>query len=251
MADKQPEFQRIQQAFANHIKNPHKVAPPIDVDDRHMTIYRDLFFKNVMGFLSGTFPVLAEVVGNSRWQEIGRDFFVNHHNETPYFLEISREFLTFLETEFVPTQIDPVYIYELAHYEWLELFVDVEPEESVSHYHNDGDVLSSKLVLSPVVEGFLYQFPVHEISADKPSCEARSTALIVYRGRDDRVGFAETNPFTLKMLALLKSTKGLGQDVLKSLLDDNGMAGNHAAFQGGVDTLKHWLQLGIIWGFEA
>lgn len=251
MVDKQPEFQRIQQGFANHIKDPEQVDPPIDVDDRHMAIYRELFFKNIMGFLSGTFPVLAEIVGDRRWQEIGRDFFVNHQNSSPYFLEISREFLAFLETEFVPNQADPIYFYELAHYEWLELFVDVEPEEAVTHFQGEGDVLSSRLILSPVAEGFLYTFPVHEISADKPYCEARPTALIVYRGPDDGVGFAETNPFTLKLLALLKSNKGLGQDVLQSLLDENGMTSNQAAFQGGVDTLKHWLSIGIIWGFES
>jgi hypothetical protein len=245
------DFQRIQQGFAKHIKNPNVSPMPGDVDDRHMTIYRDLFFKNVMGFLTGAFPVLAEILGDGRWQEIGRDFFSRHHNKTPYFLEISREFLAFLDKEFYPEAGDPAYIYELAHYEWLELFVDVEPESAVAPFQREGDVVTGVSVLSPVVEGFLYQYPVHEISIANASCEPKATALIVYRRRDDSVGFVVTNPFTLQLLAQVKEKQDSGEQVVNSLLEEMGMADNLAAFEGGIDTLKQWLELGIIWGIKA
>ena len=251
MDNELPDFQRIQQGFAQHIKNPNESPIPSDVDDRHMTIYRDLFFKNVIGFLSGAFPVLAEILGDIRWQEIGRDFFSRHHNKTPYFLEISQEFLVFLEKEFNPEDGDPAYIYELAHYEWLELFVDVEPEKVVPPFHREGDVVAGVPVLSPVVEGFLYQYPVHEISVNNALCEPRPTALIVYRRRDDSVGFVATNSFTLQLLAQMKEKQGSGEEVVSSLLKLMGMTDNLAAYEGGVDTLKQWLGLGIIWGVKT
>lgn len=259
------EFQRIQHDFAGHIKDPKNKVKPADVDDRHMTVYRDLFFKNIMSFLDGAFPVLAEIIGTKRWQEIGREFFSRHQNKSPYFLEISQEFLRFLEGEFEPQAHDPEYMYELAHYEWLELFVAVEPEarvkgkveaqvDSASELSaSEKNVEHSVLILSPVVEGFLYSYPVHQISTEQPEVEENPTALIVYRGRDENVHFVETNPFTLQLLALLKeSSKAEGQqptggEVLQSLLAKMNMNDNQAAYQGGLDTLNQWLSLGIIW----
>ncbi|OUS40154.1 hypothetical protein A9R00_07440 [Oleispira antarctica] len=252
----QPDFIRVQQEFAGHIKNPVKTARPKDVDDRHMKIYRDLFFNNVMGFLSGAFPVLAEIIGEQRWAEIGRDFFSRHNNKTPYFLEISREFLAYLEGEYKANEGDPVYLYELAHYEWLELYVDVEPEASSIEVDTKADILSSNAVLSPVVEGFLYQYPVHQISLENSAPEPKQSALIVYRKRDDSVGFVESNPFTLQLLTLLKQEEYKQEELtteqlLLDLLQQSGLEGNQAAYQGGIEILKHWQELGIILGGRA
>lgn len=243
-----PDFKRVQQAFANHIKAPEKYSCPDDVDDRRMAIYRDLFFNNIMGFLSGGFPVLAEIIGEERWRVIGRQFFSSHDNKTPFFLEISREFLAFLEHEYIPTAEDPDYLFELAHYEWLELYVDVEPEKNDLPFEYDGNVLSTIPVMSPVVEGFLYQFPVHQISVENSNPEPKPSALIVYRTRNDEVAFAETNPFTLQLLLLLKEGGRTGEETLRLLLCQNGLEQQQVAYDGGVQTLEQWRKLGIIWG---
>ena len=246
-----PKFKQLQQQFAGHIKSPLCIDRPSDVDERHMSIYRDLFFNNIMGFLSGGFPVLAEIMGEKRWLEVGRDFFIRHHNKTPYFLEISREFLRFLENEFTPSEKDPVYLYELAHYEWLELFVDVEPEPEQIAFHavtDKSDVLTKVPVLSAIIEGFLYQYPVHQISSDNRHPAPQQSALIVFRKQDDEVGFTETNPFTLQLLALLKEGGRTGDEALNLLLNKNNLDGQQAAYQGGVEILEQWLQQGIIWG---
>lgn len=243
---KEPSFIRLQQQFAGHIKNPQCVEQPSDVGERQMAIYRDLFFNNIMGFLSGAFPVLAEIIGEERWQEIGRDFFSRHENLTPYFLEISREFLTYLEGEYCFKEGDPAYLYELAHYEWLELYVDVEPEHSVTSSKQSRDVLKSIPTPSPVVEGIVYQYPVHQISIDNPAPEPKETALVVYRKRDDSVGFIESNAFTLQLLTLLKQQECSGELLIKKLLLQAGLADNQPAYQGGVEILKQWQELGII-----
>lgn len=255
MAAEIPKFKQLQQQFAGHIKSPRSIDRPRDVDERHMSIYRDLFFKNIIGFLSGGFPVLAEIMGEKRWLEIGRDFFIRHHNKTPYFLEISREFLLFLETEFTPNDQDPAYLYELAHYEWLELFVDVEPAPELKP--DQGDIkavtenamlLSHIPALSAIVEGFLYQYPVHKISLEYQDPEPQPTALIVFRKQNDEVGFTETNPFTLQLLVLLKEGGRTGEEALNILLRHNNLEGQQAAYEGGVEILDQWLQQGIIWG---
>lgn len=246
-----PKFKVVQQAFADHIKTPAIVEQPDDVDDRHMAIYRDLFFNNIMGFLNGTFPVLAEIIGEKRWFEIGRDFFSRHPSKSPYFLEISREFLSYLENEYEAVKSDPGYIYELAHYEWLELYVDVEPEGDSLELDEEVNILSSRPVLSPVSEGFLYNYPVHKISFENSSPEPSQSALIVYRKRDDSVAFVESNTFTLQLFSLLKEQRLSGKELINTLLKQSGLEGNQVAYQGGIDTLGQWLGLGLIVGSKA
>ncbi len=242
-----PDFVKVQQGFADHIKNPQKIKRPEDVDERHMSIYRDLFFNNVMGFLDGAFPVLAEIMGKERWRQLGREFFSNHKSISPYFLQISEEFLAYLETEYLSQVNDPDYIYELAHYEWLELYVDVSPSVEQT-YNRSGDPLLEVPVLSAVVEGFLYQFPVHTISLANPDVELAPSALIVYRAIDDSVGFVESNSLTLQMLALLKQGCSTGREVIYEVLAQHDMSENPNAVTGGVETIRQWHELGIIRG---
>ena len=95
-----PEFQRKQFAFAAHIRDPENNAAPDNVEDRRMAVYRELFFNNLLKLLSGTFPVLKKLHSPERWRAMVRQFMVAHRAQTPYFLQIPREFLAFLENEY-------------------------------------------------------------------------------------------------------------------------------------------------------
>lgn len=271
-----PHFQQVQRMFAEHIKHPDHHLKPTDVSDRHMAVYRDLFFKNILGFISGAFPVLADILGEQRWRQLGREFFSQHSNASPLFLDISREFLTFLQHEYQPIHSDPPYIVELAHYEWLELYVDVTTETSpcpVGYHYSDNridKVEDALIVLSEVVESSLYRYPVHQVSVDNIQVAEQTTALIVYRDDRDvtknqnnansKVKFAQTNPFTLQLISLLKSdnkqagkqasqtqqTPWRGNELVNRVLENAGLANNETAYRGGIDTLKLWLSMGII-----
>ena len=77
-----PEFIRRQYAFAAHIRDPGSHPVPADVDDRHMAVYRELFYNNVEGFLSTTFPVLRKLHDDTAWQALVRDYFAHHRSRT-------------------------------------------------------------------------------------------------------------------------------------------------------------------------
>lgn len=248
MPSKLLDFQQQQQAFSNHIRNPEVNPKPEGIPDERMQVYRDLFFNNIMGFLSSAFPVLKSIMGDVRWAEIGRDFFVRHKCESPYFLEISQEFLSYLENEFEPLASDPDYIYELAHYEWLELYIDVLDEKAPENYNANGDLLNEIPVLASAVAGYVYQYPVHTLSVDNPSPAPELTAMLVYRDREDSVRFVQTNPFTLQMLAGLKENAYTGLELIKILLEQNQIPMSEQALKGGEQTLNEWQKLGIIIG---
>ena len=93
------DFRKLQYAFAAHLRNPETNPAPANIEDRRMTIYRDLFFNNMVSLLAGTFPVLHRILGVDRWRELVRDFYHRHQSHTPLFMEVPQEFLAFLQGE--------------------------------------------------------------------------------------------------------------------------------------------------------
>ena len=98
MADSQ-DFREIQYAFAKHIRDPENNPAPTDAEDRRLAIYRELFFNNLRNLISQTFPVLKKLHSKEKWATFIRQFMVRHQAQTPYFLEVPKEFVDFLQNE--------------------------------------------------------------------------------------------------------------------------------------------------------
>ena len=237
--------------FAARIRNPEKHPIPEGIQPERMKVYEELFFNNVKNFVDTGFPVLKEILGEDRWMEIAKDFFEYHKCKTPYFLEISQEFLSYLENEFEPREADPAYFYELAHYEWLELYVDVAEADNDETFDANADFESGKLVLAPVAEGFAYNYPVHQASSDMVHLSEELTALIVYRNRNYDTKFIQSNPFTLQLLAILKSDEYESvKQLLTDLLESHNLY-SEGAYQAGLNTLKEWQASGLVLGVKC
>ena len=221
MAAGQPEFIRRQYEFAAHIRDPDNRPAPSDVEDRRMAIYRELFYNNVEGFIASGFPVLRSVYNDEDWHRMVRDFFANHQSTSPYFLEISQEFLAYLEHEREPRAEDPAGLLELAHYEWVELALTLsDADQALPPLDPNGDLLSGHPVISPLAWPLSYRFPVHRIGPDDLPTEPPSspTYLVVYRDRHDKVGFLEINPVTKRLLELVGAANGqTGRQVLEQI----------------------------------
>lgn len=201
-----PAFQRRQFAFAAHIRDPDAVPAPPGIEDRRMAIYRELFFNNLAKLLGSTFPVLRKLHAPEQWRRLVRAFMRQHRAHTPYFLEIPREFLNFLEKEYEPEAGDLPFLAELAHYEWVELELSVSPEENdLAGISRDGDLLDGVPVRSRLARAYEYRWPVHRISPDYLPEEPgeQPTYLAVYRKADDELGFMELNPVTARLLDMI------------------------------------------------
>ncbi len=219
-----PAFIRRQYDFAAHIRDPEHRPAPADVEDRRMGIYRELFYNNVEGFIAGTFPVLLRILDDAAWHALIRDYFNRHRAHTPLFLEMPREFLNYLENERGEQPQDPPFLKELAHYEWVELALSVaderlEPEQS----DPEGDLMTGSPVLSPLAWPLAYRYPVHRIGPDfQPDTPGENpTYLIVYRDRQDQVGFIEINPVTRRLLELIESEpSATGEELLLTIAQE-------------------------------
>lgn len=212
-----------QQQFAAHIRDPEMAPAPANIEPRRLKIYQDLFFNNVKGFLSNTFPVLKSILTDQQWEEMARDFFSTHECKTPLFSEISEEFLSYLQHERQPHDGDPAFMLELAHYEWVEMAIAISDEDKhVVTIDPNGDLLSGRPVLSPVMQNLSYRFAVHTIGPDnQPSAPPEEmTHLVVYRNRQDEVQFLQINAAIQQLIETLKQNpQSTGLDVVTMIAE--------------------------------
>lgn len=198
------DFQQVQWQFANAIRDPSQ-AQPSGVDPKQMAVYQDLFFNNVLNFVSSAYPVLCSLHRPSQWQDKVRQFFQECSLPSPYFLNISESFLHWLQQQ---EQVDPVFTLELAHYEWIELFL------ATAHRQHDWPSLDTiaeqSLVVDELALLLAYQFPVHQIRLDfQPNQPPEQpTLLLVYRNALDDIKFMALSQLSASVLQLLINTPG-------------------------------------------
>jgi len=240
-----------QKAFAGHIRNPDRVAPPTDVEDRRMQIYRELFFKNIRNFISASYPVLKSLYSDEDWQRLVREFYVEHRCHTPLFPELPREFLRYLQEHREGREGDPPFMLELAHYEWVELGLKVEATDLDDiEADREGDLLEQSPVLSPLAWPLSYRYPVQLICEGFQPAEppGEPTHLLVYRRRDDEVRFMHINAVSRLLLDQMQSNPGAsGRTMLASVAQTIGRPADSLA-SAGRDLLAGWLDKDIVLG---
>lgn len=210
--------------MASYLRNPESSPPPPGIEQRRLDIYQRLVYNNIEGFISNGFPVLRSLYEDEAWHELVREFIDNHRCHTPYFLEISQEFIQFLLEQHQPRDCDPPFLAELAHYEWVELALDVA-EEVLPETVAFDDPLTAVLCLSPLAWVLCYQFPVHRLGPGyQPAEAAEPSYLAVYRDATERVRFMELNAVTARLLELCRDSDGAsGESLLRTLAGETGM----------------------------
>lgn len=244
-------FRQTQKQFSDYLRDPDVNTAPADIEPRRMKIYQDLIFKNVEGFLSGGFPILRSLYNDRDWNALARDFIRSHESHSPYFLEISQEFLKYLQQERGDHDCDPAFLLELAHYEWVELALDVS--EEILPVTGDEvlttDLRTQRPVVSPLVWSLSYQYPVHQLGPEYQPDQApdQPTFLLVYRDRDDCVQFMVSNALTVRLLNLLEGDESLtGEQALLQLAAEMNHPAPQDLVQMGCELLLKLQRCDII-----
>ena len=243
---------RLQTSFAAHIRDPQSVAAPEGVEDRRMSIYRDLFFNNICNLLSANFPVLKSLYTKAAWTTLCREFYRDYRCHTPLFPELPREFLQYLQDHRQDHVEDRPFMLELAHYEWIELALTLDETElddiGVSRH---GDLLGGTPVLSPLAWPLSYQYPVHQIRIEfqPKTAPDKATHLLVWRLPDYTVKFMQLNEISLMLLQKIKEEPTLsGLELLTAI----GRHINHpkpqVVLEGGLSLLNELKDKQVILG---
>lgn len=224
-----------QRDFAARIRQPEAQPLLQGITAERMAIYEELFFNNVASLVGGAFPVLRGILGAERWQRLLRAFFAEHRASTPYFLEISQEFIAWLQQDYRAEPQDPAFVLELAHYEWVELALDV----------SDAQVPAQGW--SPLAWPLAYRWPVQMIGVDHCPTQppAEPTCLLVWRDRQDQVRFMQLAPFAYQLALRLQAGEPSVQAQLE-LATAHGLAADRAYFDNARALLDDW-QARDIW----
>ncbi|MBE9515340.1 MAG: putative DNA-binding domain-containing protein [Proteobacteria bacterium] len=251
-ADSVPGFIQTQLNFASYIRDPDNAPAPTDVELRRMQVYRELFFNNVESFMAASYPVLCEVMGETRWHRFIKNYFSRHQAKTPLFPLMPAELLDYLKHEYQPLDDDPVFIHELAHYEWMELELsNSEAIADLQQINPNGDLLKGMPVISPLAAPLRYHYPVHQISIDAQPQHADDipTYLLMYRDRQDEVEFTEINALSYRLLQLVSDNETLsGTQILQVICTELPELEPAIIMDGGRQILEQMKLRGILLG---
>jgi len=250
--DAPPRLRAQQLALTRHLRDPQAAPAPDGIEDRRVAIYRDLVFNNVESLLAGNFPVLKQVLGDD-WRVLVRDFFRVHRAQTPLFPELGRELLRFLEARDNDAPALPPFAGELAHYEWVELALQISDAELPCH-DAAGDLLDGIPALSPLAWPLAYAWPVHRIGPDhRPDAPPpEPTLLLVRRGTDGDVRFSQLSPLAFRLLQRLDESPELtGRAQLEALAVEAGHADVAAFVEQGRSLFEQMRGVGVVLGTKA
>ena len=239
------DFVALQQQWTAWLRRPES-APMPNAPSRRLEIYRELFFNNVSGFVENTFPIVKQQLPASQWMLLLKNFFALHYCQSPYFHDISYEFLQFLATQHELLASYP-WLTELAHFEWIELAAEIA--DDLWPHFIVGDFWHNIPVANPFAWPLVYQWPVQRFAQSKQPFNREVSCLILHRNQDEQVQLIESNALTLHLLQKLQANhtqtgKELFIDLAQEL--NTEPASFCVAGQGMIDTfLNARILLGV------
>lgn len=242
-------FQQFQHEFGRHLRHPQRVARPAGTPERRVAVYRELVFNNLCGFVDTCFPLSRQLLGEMRWRRLCRSFMRGWPLHTPWFREIPREFVRFLNAADIRQPL-PRWLGELAHYEWAELAVDVMDVPEPAAYPA-GDLMDGTIVLNPALMNLAYAWPVHCIGPDFRPRRPRPTHLVVYRDADDAVRFSEVTPVAGRLIDMLVGEAQSGRQAILRLAGELKHPDPQQLLGFGSGLLVDLRQQGILLGSKS
>lgn len=235
-----------QMAFTSHIRDPQNTRLPEGVSERGLAVYSEIVFNNLESSVAACFPVLKNTLGEAFWLTLVRDFFKQHACKTPIFREIPEEFLDYINRV---TGL-PGYVQNLAHYEWVELYLAYADEVvNWAQIDTEADPLDASIAFVPAMALLSYDYPVHQISPENiPEVPLESPVqLLVYRDIEDLVRFVEINHMTSVLIEDLQDGQLTPRQALIGIA--SGMEFDlDAVVDFGLDVLQDLKSQGVILG---
>ena len=211
-----------QHTFTHNLRNPDNMCTVTNVTPDRMKLYQELVYNNIESIVRQAFPVITSILSSQQWHTLIQKFIQQNEGDSPYFFQLSEQFVEFLGSLETETLYYP-FLLELAHYEWIELDVELEKDEEKSHGNiSEIKIYATPLKIQPTVRVLGYFYPVHKISKDYlPSKPTKQPIfLVVYRNVYFNVKFMEVNVLTAQLIEVISTTNATIDQAL-SLVANN------------------------------
>jgi len=236
-----------QMAFTRHIRDPQNTKAPADVSERGMAVYTEIVFNNIESSVAACFPVLKKILGEKVWLRLVREFFIHQPCVSPIFREIPEAFLAYINR----VSGLPSYVQNLAHYEWVELYLAYADETiQWSQIDTEAYLLDSPVVFVPAMALLSYDYPVHQLSPENVPASPLETPvrLLVFRDADDEVKFIELNQITAALIEDLQDRQLTARQALIGIASVMAFDDVDVIVEFGLEVLQDLKSQGAILG---
>lgn len=225
-ASSAPGLARMQGDWSSYFRQPGVAPRPTGTEPRRIDVYASLLRNNIGSFIHQCFPLCEALIGTSHLEAlIDRFFAEGRWHTSPFFHEIPKAFVDFLQAEDAPAgESLPPWLAELAHYEWLELAVETALDVPLR-------VGPQGLALCPALQLGGYAYPVHTIGAEDAEVVPATTFVAVYRDRQHQVRFNVLTPAAAQLLDALQDNGCDWQAACEQLASHWGLAADVLAEQ--------------------
>ncbi|MEQ3696816.1 MAG: putative DNA-binding domain-containing protein [Pseudomonadales bacterium] len=228
-------FRELQGALAASVRfKVHDES--LDVEARRLAIYQRLVFNNLFGLLSGGYKKLRRAMGDEQFRKLVRAFLESGVSQTPYFAEISGEFLSW----FVQQEA-PKWQHELAEYERAGIAIDIEtmdwPSAAAIESRPDG------VHFSPAIALLSFDYAIYEAS-EGVAPPKQPTYILLYRNPHNKLRYKLLNAASFSLLALLLQDQNLSE-VLLTLATSMGVE-SHRIEAPAMDLLAELQREGAV-----
>jgi hypothetical protein len=244
-------------AFTSHLRQPNVKPIPDGLDSRRVGIYRELVYNNIESCLSSAFPVIQEILDADAWDFLIFEFIGRYRAQTPYFSQLPKEFVNFLEQCDFALHDTP-FLPELARYEWLELELFLKADSvatplqtAIPENSNFGHI---PLSLSDTALPGVWDYPVHIIGPEPATQIAQPTYLLTYRDAEGDVHFMELQAMAYLVLVTLQAATReqcylSATEVLLELIEHSPSDNVTVFMQQGLALFQQLNEIGVL--FDA
>lgn len=196
--------------FSSLVRNPKLINPV----NKRIGLYHDLVVANLDSVISPCFPVLKSILPDHLWRMLIVDFLSTKRATTPLFYKLPRVFVGFLKEK---TLLAYPFAYELAHYEWIELEVELQ-ECPLHEIQGDLDYPINLFYFerSNWARILSYQYDVHSIGREYLPLEQKPTYLIVY-AKKQQVKFIKISEISYTLLNYMLNEQISAYQVIEQL----------------------------------
>ena len=201
---KASNLKHFQQDFGDYIrKQAHESCDTIP--KRVGELYQTLIFRAVAGFVNQCFPVCRKIIDESVWHRLLLSFIKQGDMSSPYFSEINKQFVDYLDEDIITAfDLHPC-VAELAHYEWIELYVDNLPNIPPKLFLEEDN---RQIFINSTLQVLKYSWEVHQIGSEYLPTKPQDTFVLVYRSLDEgyQTAFMQINIVSFIVLTFIQET---------------------------------------------
>lgn len=189
-----------QQQFCQAVRNQNTID-----NTQNLHVYRQLVYSNIEHFLLKCYPLLHRWLGGDAWNKHVTAFIQAHRCSSPYFYSIPAEFLGYLQEGLVEKRA-----YELAHFEWLFLDLELAINEERLLEKPLGFSENINLYLSSLVRLHVVDYPVHGYTGEEVLQKSISPHyLVIYRDHEFNIQCLELSLASYALLSIVQQQPGI------------------------------------------